>query len=318
MARRPAGMAAVAIAVAILAGAASAEAAPKAARCAFEEGSRVLRIEVERDPGAHKRVGSVYIAARHRFIYVFAGRTGDSVPCSGPSPTTHNVESVDVSTASRLRSADVYVDQRDGRFAPGNTDEGDGSSEIEFQIALPAHGLAYFLMTDADDAVYARDLGTRTVASLNAFEAPFDFDVTVDGGGLIVFGLGGDDLLSAAPPAPGPYDQYSPSPPGSGFGIGLLGGPGSDGLFGSPAADALIGGGGTDLVIAGGGDDGVSTKDGARDFVDCGAGSDHLSADKRDRIHSCEARGGFSAATRATRLALGVTPDHLPLRLRDR
>src|SRR5262245_43263804 len=42
----------------------------------------------------------------------------------------------------------------------------------------------------------------------------------------------------------------------------LLGGPGSDRLDGGPGPDTMIGGNGSDLLVA---------KDGARDFVDCGA-----------------------------------------------
>ena len=311
-------MAAAAIALTLALGDAGAAAAEKAATCRFGGASRVLQITVRRDRAEDGRAGSVYVATRRRAIYVFGGSNGDAVPCSGPSPTTLNVDTVRITAAAKVRAARVYVDQRGGVLAPGNTDEGDGSSEIEFEIDLPRRGLAYFLMTQGDDAVYARDLGAQTLASLNPFEAPFDFDVTVNGGGLIVLGLGGDDLLSAAPSPPGPYDEYAPSAPEPGFGIGLLGGAGSDGLFGSPAADALIGGGGTDLVIGGAGDDGIATRDRTRDFVDCGDGRDQLTSDRRDRTHACEARGGAKAARRATRLSGGVAPDHLPLGLRRR
>ena len=311
-------MAAAATVLVLAAGDAGAAAAGHDATCRFGGASRDLEITIERDQAAKGRAGAVYLATRHRFIYVFGGSGGDEVPCHGAAPTTLNVDTVRVTAAAKLRAAEVFVDQRGGVFAPGNTDEGNGSSEIEFQIDLPLRGLAYFLMTRGDDAVYARDLGTQTLASLNPFESPFDFDVTVNGGGLIVLGLGGDDLLSASPSPPGPYDQYQPSPPGSGFGIGFLGGAGSDGLFGTPAADALIGGGGSDLVIGGAGEDGISTRDGIRDFVNCGAGRDRLTSDRRDRTHACEAHGGTAAARRATRLPGGVAPDHLPLRLRPR
>ncbi len=315
--RRRAGIATAALALAMVAGADAAAGADRGARCSFAGPERVLRIVVEPDPAVGGiRSGFAYIAARKQIVYVFAGGGGRRVPCRGPTPTTLNLESVQVSTARRLRSAEVFVDQRRGAFAPGDTDEGDDSPEIEFDLELGGRGLAYFLMMPGNDAVYARDLGTDTIASLNAFEAPFDFDVFIRGGGLVILGMGGDDLLSAAPPPPGPYDQYSPTPPGSGFGIGLLGGAGSDGLFGTPAADALVGGGGTDLVIAGGGDDAVETSDRAVDHVNCGAGRDRLTADGRDRTHGCERRGGLAAVARATRLIPGAAPHHLPLRLR--
>ena len=308
---------AAALALVLATGGETATAAGPPARCVFTSGTHFLDIEIKRDRETPGRTGMAYLASRKRFVYLFAGAEGDAVQCAGPSPTTRNIEAVRVTASPKLRSVEFYVDQRRGVFAPGNTDEGDGSSEIEFDISLGA-GLAYFLMTAGDDAVYARDLGTETIASLNAFESPFDFDVTLRQGGLIVLGLGGDDLLSAEPPPPGPYDQYSPSPPGSGFGIGLLGGAGSDGLFGTPASDALIGGGGADLVIGGAGVDAINTSDRAIDHVNCGAGRDRLTSDRRDRTAECERGGGGAAAARATRLPPGDPLDQLPLRLRRR
>jgi len=308
---------ATALALVLAAGGTTATAAGPPARCAFTSGTHLLQIKIKRDRDAPGRTGTAYLGVRKRVVYLFAGVGGDAVECAGRSATTRNIEAVQVTAARRLRSAELYVDQRRGVFAPGHTDEGDGSSEVEFDISL-GRGLAYFLMTPGDDAVYARDLGTETIASLNAFEAPFDFDVTLRSGGLIFLGLGGDDLLSAEPPPPGPYDQYSPSPPGSGFGIGLIGGAGSDGLFGTPASDALVGGGGDDLLIGGAGVDALNSSDRAVDHVNCGAGRDRLTSDRRDRTAECERGGGAGAAARATRLPLGDPLDQLPLRLRRR
>ena len=311
-------MAAATAALAILGFGGTAAAAQQAAHCHFASGSHALRISIARDPKREGRSGSAYVGVRRRFVYVFAGEAGDRVPCTGASPTTLNIEAVFVDAAPRLRSVELVVDQRGGVFAPGNTDEGDGSSEVEWDIDLGNRGLAYFLMTQGDDAVSALDLGDQTIADLNAFETHLDLDVSVRGAGLIVLGLGGNDLLSAVPPAPGPYDPYSSGPPTASFGIGLLGGAGADGLFGSPAADALVGGGGADFVAAGDGNDAIGTSDMSADVIDCGAGQDRLTSDKRDRAHACERRGGSAAAARATRLPPGVAPDQLPLRLRAR
>jgi hypothetical protein len=306
------------LALVFAAGGATATAAGPPARCAFTSGSHLLHVEIMRDRRAPGRTGVAYLGVRGRSVHLFAGGSGNAVSCAGPSPTTRNVETVQVTASPRLASTELYVDQRRGAFTPGYTNEGDGSSEIEFDISLGARGSAYFLMTPGDDAVYARDLGTATIASLNAFEAPFDFDVALRAGGLILFGVGGDDLMSAAPPDPGPNGQYPTSEPRSGFGIGLLGGAGSDGLFGTPASDALVGGRGADLVIAGAGFDAVSTSDRAVDHVNCGPGFDRLTSDRRDRTAECERGGGGAAAARATRLPLGDPLDQLPLRLRRR
>ena len=79
----------------------------------------------------------------------------------------------------------------------------------------------------------------------------------------------------------------------------LLGGPGADVLLGGPGQDRLVGGPGRDSLIGGTGADVVVAKDGARDFVDCGAGKDQIIRDPFDHIENCEKRrvkppaGGF-------------------------
>jgi Ca2+-binding RTX toxin-like protein len=77
----------------------------------------------------------------------------------------------------------------------------------------------------------------------------------------------------------------------SGFGgeDGIWGFAGDDGLSGGGDDDELYGGPGRDALLGGAGDDFMETKDGERDYVDCGPGDDAASVDMQDRVsNSCE------------------------------
>jgi Ca2+-binding RTX toxin-like protein len=294
------------------------------AKCTFASGSRILDVAIKRDPAdpQGRRSGTAYMAVHRGFVEVFAGSSLSHVNCRGPAPTSLNVETVRAHRGGRLRSTVLYVDQRLGLFAPGNTDEGDGSSEIEFDLDLGPRGVGYFFLTTEDDAAYVRDLATGDVADLNAFESVSDDDVYAHPGtSLFLNGVAGDDSLGATPAAPGPYDPYLPS---GGFGVGLFGGGGADALFGSQESDVLVGGAGIDALDGGAGDDALVSADRPRrsDRVDCGDGSDHLDGDRRDQVVACERRAGSSRPARAAltraRLTRHAAPDHLPVRLRRR
>jgi RTX calcium-binding nonapeptide repeat (4 copies) len=59
---------------------------------------------------------------------------------------------------------------------------------------------------------------------------------------------------------------------------------GADRLYGLGGADLLIGGRGRDRLFGGAGRDVLRAADGARDVITCGAGRDHVHADRADRI----------------------------------
>ena len=63
----------------------------------------------------------------------------------------------------------------------------------------------------------------------------------------------------------------------------LDGGPGADHIDGGDGGDVLIGGDGLDHLFGGAGGDRVEARDGRRDGVECGAGTDSVAADRRDR-----------------------------------
>jgi Ca2+-binding RTX toxin-like protein len=66
------------------------------------------------------------------------------------------------------------------------------------------------------------------------------------------------------------------------------GGVGNDTILGGTGHDHLTGGAGHDTIIAGAGNDTVHVKDGKVDQVDCGLGSDHVTADRSDVLKGCE------------------------------
>ncbi len=64
---------------------------------------------------------------------------------------------------------------------------------------------------------------------------------------------------------------------------------GKDGLSGGIGDDELYGGQDRDVLLGGTGDDFLETKDGERDYVDCGPGDDAVSVDMKDRVsRTCE------------------------------
>ncbi len=69
----------------------------------------------------------------------------------------------------------------------------------------------------------------------------------------------------------------------------LRGTSGDDGITGGKGADEVYGGPGRDVMLGGSGDDFIEARDGARDFVGCGAGHDVASVDEKDLVsRGCE------------------------------
>ena len=68
----------------------------------------------------------------------------------------------------------------------------------------------------------------------------------------------------------------------------VLGGAKGDDLHGDTGIDQLFPGTGRDRVWGGAGNDTISARDGSRDVINCGAGRDRVTADRRDRLRGCE------------------------------
>jgi Ca2+-binding RTX toxin-like protein len=105
-----------------------------------------------------------------------------------------------------------------------------------------------------------------------------------------LYGGGGSDDIAGGPGADeiegGRGDDRLSGGRGS---DALFGGAGDDDVIGAAGDDGIDGGGGHDLLSAGRGRDFVLSRDGIRDRVHCGRGRDRVRADRRDRLHGCEA-----------------------------
>jgi Ca2+-binding RTX toxin-like protein len=67
------------------------------------------------------------------------------------------------------------------------------------------------------------------------------------------------------------------------------GGRGNDRINGREGNDRLVGGPGKDTILGGAGNDVILARDGERDVVDCGAGKDSVTADRKDVVsRNCE------------------------------
>jgi hypothetical protein len=178
---------------------------------------------------------------------------------------------------------DFELDLRHGHMAPGFSDEGDGSSEIEFLVTFPAGGSASRVPIQGSggpDWIVLGDLARGRGANLNAAEDVDDHDVTIRGAAFLVHGNRGADIVSARGGGgfTGPY-------PGGMFADGERG---DDVLAGGPNRDGLIGGRGHDTVKGGAGGDFLLARDKTRDIVRCGRGPDIAKVDRFDHLHRCE------------------------------
>lgn len=197
--------------------------------------------------------GSVVIAVNEGAITV------DGVGCDAATVT--NTDTVQVSAVG---GDDVTISLAGGAFAPGATDELDGSSEIEFEFEFsPTDADLTIVGTDGADAITgwfqveagAPALAFVTFLSLNADEDSIDADITMDDGipGLTTVELGeGDDRFSATRVGLTPYagvlfvragdgdDTITPSG-ADGSGSFFFGGHGTDTLTFGPQDASCIG-----------------------------------------------------------------------------
>ena len=127
-------------------------------------------------------------------------RSGDAIefndtPCD--AATVSNTDVIDVSSPDGF---DMFtVDLSGGPFAPGATDEGDGSSEIEMTVGRDSH-ISIF-GSDQADHIAIDDLedyeGLDNTANLNTDEAVLDDDISVGASSdysLIDTGAGDDTV----------------------------------------------------------------------------------------------------------------------------
>ena len=166
---------------------------------------------------------------------------GDAVSVNGVAcgaATVTTTDRIHVAIVDAPEPETVVVDLAGGPLAPGATNEGDGSSEIEIEIVGTQGDADVFRVVGSDGP---DDLAARLVSvNLNAAEAVYDDDVTVDGpSSLELLGAGGDDALT--------LDGFGQTAFGR---TALLGGPGDDRSSGNlgPNESVIDGGPGRDVV----------------------------------------------------------------------
>lgn len=161
------------------------------AECAFDEGAAIATVT--------PADGSVVIEVDAGAITV------DGLAC-GPATIT-NTDTVDVAAIS---GDTVTISLEGGTFSPGATDEGDGSSEIEFTFPLayssemtilgsagPDHVTAGLGPTPAE--FLARNTADWPAFNFNADESVPDIDMTIVGTPSFLVDLrAGDDVYSGA------------------------------------------------------------------------------------------------------------------------
>jgi Ca2+-binding RTX toxin-like protein len=193
--------------------------------------------------------------------------TFEDTPCSGATVTN-----TDTINATGGGGRDLFsIDIGGGPLAPGFTDEGDGTSEIEIHVI--AGGGADVVIIEG---TALRDFLVAGADGLN-LNGDSDADVFPSATeNLAMFGSGGNDVLTA----------------GGGFGTGgaagthavLVGRGGNDRLLGGRVLDDLVGGRGRDIAKGGRGGDllvGQGDADklfgqGQNDFLAGGGGRDRL------------------------------------------
>jgi hypothetical protein len=216
------------------------------------------------------------------------GEQPDRAPVAcGPQPTTANTDSVLIRRGKHTDSAKLELSLRYGALAPGFTDEGDGSSEVEVDARL-GHGSAYVEMTRGADTMTVKRPQVEpgpTLVNLNAGEVAPDGDLVVGGQApVVVDAAGGDDRLTSSVPAQDLDDEV--------YAL-LAGGQGADVLAGGEGSDFFLNGPGADIVKAGAGRDIVLAFGHAPDRIDCGPGFDVVFLSRAEHhLHGCEERDG--------------------------
>ena len=183
--------------------------------------------------------GTVSVTAAHGEIPTVS-RLGDAIALDGvacETATVTNTDSIDFPFPDDFDSDIVVVDLAGGQLAPGATDEGDGSSEIEIEITGGdgSFDTLRIVGSSGPDAFAAISL---VAVNLNAGETVTDRDITVDDQvSLELIGGDGDDELSV--------DNFS-----SFARTTVLAGDGDDRLSGrlSESGDVLDAGPGRDVA----------------------------------------------------------------------
>ena len=217
---------------------------------------------------------------------------GDEYACTGETPTVRNVDTIRY--ASRANIDGLTIDLAQGRFGPGATDEGDGSSEIEIEARLGPDKpvLAVYGSGRRERITIGTVAGGAGGINLDASERSDDSDLVFTGSRERVdidLGVGRDFYSSAVMDGfTGPY-RGEPTAIGGPEHDRLVGGPEHDVLVGDTGRDTMVGGPGRDILF---GDEYGPEPDFeqliAKDRVLCGDDRDKAFVDPTDSTAGCE------------------------------
>jgi hypothetical protein len=172
------------------------------------------------------------------------------------------------------------IDERSGVLGPGFTKESDGNSEIEAEVKTDQTARLTVQGTEDPDVVrIGRPFEGPSAVN---FGPDNDVDARLTSGATryVVFGLGGDDILSARG-NPDPNTLSS-----SGIPVDLFGGNGNDNLAGSRF--------GGDNLLGGSNDDFLASDNGQIDALSGGAGFDTALTDPTgDKTAGIEKQDSF-------------------------
>jgi Ca2+-binding RTX toxin-like protein len=213
--------------------------------------------------------------------------------CDGAPPEGPTVFNTDQVHFTLERFSGIYIEMSGGPFAPGAIDEGDGSSEIEFQAQVRGGILNVVGRSERDVITWGTDGGLNLNPGLNG---DVDSDVAISGqfSILVAEAAGGPDLVAPQAGFVGFPGVFSEGGRGNDilrsatYGGILDGGRGRDTLLGGKGTDYIIGGGGRDRIRAGKKSDLIGAVDGRAETVFCGGGRDKGKADRVDKLRGCE------------------------------
>jgi len=312
--------AAVTVTVAFLVTTASSQNRFDYAECRFAAAAGLLEVHVNDEEGLVRRAGDRILVrvptGGPRIRY-------ETVPCEGGQATVHNTDLIDFAVASS-GGTQGRLSLGNGPFAPGLTDEGDASSEIELVASIEREGTELRIeAADGRDDLRGGTTQDGNEVNLNPREdgeAPDpDLRLAKTGKATLVFKTGGGrDLvrMNGGPEFAGPLDlrgfitaglgpgrdHYAARLPLSLVRAGkgpdavetgrrkdvVFAGPGDDRVTTRGGGDAILPHFGRDQVWSGPGRDLVIAVDGDRDRIHCGPGRDRVIADRRDQLIDCE------------------------------
>ena len=245
---------------------------PGPAACKFAAAERTLTVRILRNALVSlDRKGDVIVVTDN----------GRPIACVGAVPTVNNTDAITVSDEGGSGAPTLFIGLTPP-LAPGATDEGDGSSEIELSVDFSRAGSVFFDGTPGSEAFTLGERSGERAVNLNPAEATPDADVELGAKvQLVVFTRGGSDSIGT----PGSGGGFSGPYPGR---VHIFAGGGADRVQGTVLGDNISLGGGRDRVNAKEGSDLVNALDRRRDRGDCGPGRDFGVEDRRDRLRHCE------------------------------